>query len=311
MINGNNMFTVDETLNILKNILYIEESDIEEYRKGKNQLEFLNKIIRSFQENIPFHNIFALASTRKARPSLDDIKTRIQNGSGGLCFVNNVGIYFLLDSLNFNVSLALSSVSSPDNHLVVLVNMGNENKSLESSDKVNLLLENFYLVECGCGYPSFTAVPLKGLIEEGSESEIYKESFLTYKFERDGDLILRMHGRGFIEPKTHQASKGTDFKRFYDFRTTAIKSIDELLPYFDKVFNDENEASFICNIRAIRFPSGKAIGMRDNFLLEEENNVLRTRELKDNNDIVRHLQIILPKIPLSECIQAVQRLYNN
>lgn len=43
------------------------------------------------------------------------------NGSGGMCFVNNVGIYFLLDSLNFDVSLAMSSVSSPDNHLVCIV----------------------------------------------------------------------------------------------------------------------------------------------------------------------------------------------
>lgn len=38
-----------------------------------------------------------------------------------MCFVNNVGIYFLLDSLNFDVSLAMSSVSSPDNHLVCIV----------------------------------------------------------------------------------------------------------------------------------------------------------------------------------------------
>lgn len=165
-----------------------------------------------------------------------------------------------------------------------------------------------YLVECGCGYPSFTAVPLKGLIEEGSESEIYKESFLTYKFERDGDLILRKHGRGLIEPKTHQVSENNDFKRFYDFRLTTTKNVEELFSFFDTVYTDPKASPFFESIRAIRFPSGKAIGMRDDFLLKENNNFLVTKKLDNQNDVIKYLQIILPKVPLSECINAVQMI---
>lgn len=67
MIKGNKIFSIKETLYILKNILYIEENELEDYVKNKNQLNFLNSLVKSYQENIPFHNIFLLTSPIKQR----------------------------------------------------------------------------------------------------------------------------------------------------------------------------------------------------------------------------------------------------
>ena len=97
----------------------------------------------------------------------------------------------LLNSLGYNVHTALENVQSDDDHVVVIV------KNVESTG-------DSYLADVGFGFPTFEAVPLDFEVE----TDVYQQSFPTFKHVRHSDRIARLSKTGL----NTELEKGADKK---------------------------------------------------------------------------------------------------
>ncbi|XP_071511669.1 uncharacterized protein [Diadema antillarum] len=140
----------------------------------------LNEILYSWQENIPYQTIRSIATPKKDRhlPTLPEIKNDIMAKFGGCCYHHNVGCYMVIKALGYQVALVPGDANGfRSAHVAIIV----FNLSGEGSK---------HMADVGTGgWPTFQLIPL----DFERESPEYHESFLIYKFVRQGDLILRQH----------------------------------------------------------------------------------------------------------------------
>ena len=80
-----NQLTPAEVEEFLQNILQVQDPFV---RLKDDRVTFLNDVIRSFQECIPFQSVTAIATPRAERRRLtfQEIKVMVMTRLGGLCF---------------------------------------------------------------------------------------------------------------------------------------------------------------------------------------------------------------------------------
>ena len=213
------MLTKDESVQFLTKVLGIEDP-LTAFERDKHAL--LDSVVSLIQEKIPFQGITLMAKllTERRKPTLDEVKTTMMQGKGGICYDFNMFTNFLLKSLGYDVHLNICQVVFNgrlfDNHLINLV--------------TNLRKEgDMYLVDTGCARPTFRAIDL-GF---SKESLLFCDSFTRYKFVKEGHRIRRYHdclsaelNRDYINPKDSRptvgrfigrssADKMSDFSSFF------------------------------------------------------------------------------------------------
>ncbi|XP_028406144.1 uncharacterized protein LOC114528668 [Dendronephthya gigantea] len=283
--NTKNMLTKKEAIRFLEDSWQMKDvaEDIQ-----NNREKFLNKLIVTIHERVPFHLLFVrnLAfippETRKL-PTLDEGDHICVSGDGGNCTVINLFTSRLLTALGFSnlVCPACLTNSSLNFHAIVIV-----------KDLINA--GDHHLVDCGLGLPSFEAIPLNF----NKESPIYQNSYLEYKFIKHDGKILRMHGKGDLMAR-NDPPKEVDFiqgkwRRFFEFKMedmTDCQTFTDSLPQVLSRFLHKVDP------RVSRFPGGKTIMVFGDILyVEKEDKTLKKIVLKSKAEIFQAFEDYFPSI---------------
>lgn len=282
------MFSKQEAVSFLETSLGVEHV---EHRLQSDRKNLLDEIIITIQGKIPFQSLtlMAVPPGERSRPNVEAIKAECMAGIGGLCYNLNVFTWGLLKGLGYFAQLCpatcTSSVTSPNNHLLVLVH------DLQNRGDV-------HLVECGFGFPTFRAVPL----DFESESPVYVDSFLEYKYVKINDQYLRMHGKGDMIKRNDPPVEGLDFfqghwRRFYFFSLRPADCLDVFNETFDRCFTVPRATPFDHSPRALWFPGKRAvIVVNDKLMLEGDGGVLETSILAGDEEIIQCFRRHFPQI---------------
>ena len=250
-----------------------------EERLENDRKNLLDEIVRLTLANVPFQSITFMATPSEQRkcPTYEEIKKNGMQGIGGLCYSLNTFVWLLLKGLGFSAKLALSTVTStvtsPNNHFIVLVS------DVEKKNDLSL-------VDCGTGFPIFRAVSLNF----DQESPVYHDSFLEYKYVRHDGKILRMHGKGDMVKPNDPPIEGLDF---FMGRWRRFCSFDPEQP--DPTF-DPNQiylpiidlTPFPKSPRAIVFPEKRAvIAIHNRLIIENDKGSLETTVMASDEEILK------------------------
>jgi arylamine N-acetyltransferase len=275
------MLSKTEAIEFLQNEWKIK--DVEQQLQNDRE-KFLNKLIITAHERVPFHVFFAHMPQEWRITDFVDFDKWCMSGTGGHCGIINMFMWRLLTALGFNAYLCLTIVTKSTllaPHLVVIV------KDLVKTGDV-------HLVDCGLGQPSFRAISLNF----NKESPVFRDSILEYKYIKEDGMILRMHGKGdFIEhhnpPKSHDYYQGK-WRRYYVFclERFPCKNVDDVHHYTDvRAF-----AAFF-SPRAVRFPGGKAVMILNYMLrIEQEDGTLKETRLRSYEEILKAYEEYFPAI---------------
>ena len=265
------MLTKQEAIQFLQSEWKMK--DVEQEIKNDRE-KFLNKLIVTIHERVPFHLLFVpklstFPPNERTFPNFDESDYLCMSGYGGNCTMINTFTARLLTSLGYTVLLCESIVTSTtySPHIIVIV-----------KDLVNT--GDIHVVDCGLGLPSFRAISLN--FEK--ESPVYVHSFLEYKFIKHDGKVLRMHGDGDLMVRNNPPEDGLDFivgkwRRFCEFTVE---------PFEITMVNVINKVGLVLRFlkmvppRAAIFPGGKAILLNGGYTLhvEQEDKTLKQTILK-------------------------------
>ena len=269
-----------DILNFLTDVLKIS-SPME--RRQHDSGKLLQDIMTAFYTTIPFQSITLIAQSPEARhtPSPDDIINDVISGRGGLCYTLNVFMKYLLQLLDYNVHHISSTVMGPpNNHILCLV------CDLDTPG-------DRYLVDMGVGYPTFEPVSLK--FEK--ESQIYKQSFLEYKFVWEEGLCIRCHRRGEKRPLLPGEVIIDGWRKvcFIDPSPKDLSFFDEPM---HKVYGEPDlmYSPFHHSLRLVSFrcPHMKAVCIKDKHLLEEDDTHTMEDHTLTRKEIIEKVGELLP-----------------
>ena len=245
-----------KTENFLKNDLTLPIPKDLSSLSPSERLDLLNVSIQRFFHRIPFQNILLISEAPENRrlPTLDEIVEDVVSGRGGLCFTDNSFFKLALERLGFDAFHVAASVSAPHSHIIIAV------RSVMSEG-------DCYVVEVGCGYPSFSAIS----VDFERESATYKDSYCTYKLikrarvegdEADPyDVYGRWQKQDGVRPILPKDVRGEDgsWYRFYDF-TLEPRSLEFFVPYIGPLYYiPPGIGPFHKMISISQFPDGKGV----------------------------------------------------
>ena len=118
---------------------------------------------------------------------------------------------------------------------------------------------NLFLVDVGCGYPAFEAVPVN--FEE--ESVVYKHSFLEYKFVKSKEMsdVIRLHRTSKYKEETFENRPIIDgWWQFYHVDLTP-RHLDFFAETMTKVYT--TPGLFHESLRLVAYPNQKMFAVKD------------------------------------------------
>jgi hypothetical protein len=265
---------------------------------------FLNKLIVTIHERVPFHVLFSLMPPEWEVKDLADIDQWCMSGLGGHCGVINTFTWRLLTALGFNAYLCITTVTKRTTinpHFIVIV------KDLVKTGDI-------HLVDCGLGQPTFRAISLNF----SKESPVYQDSFLEYKFVKQDGMFLRMHGKGDLithnnPTRCHDYFQGR-WRRYYLFNLERLpcRNLDDIRGFIDIravgnsiVSSPSAYTSFSSTARAASFPGGKAVMILKGMLyIEQEDGTLKQTTLKSYEETLKAYEEYFPAISKDIIYQA-------
>ena len=254
--------------------------------KQENPHDFLSRLIVAFHQTIPFQSMSLLAVKPEDRhkPTLQETKLSVMSGKGGLCYSLNPFMKFLLEALGYDVYFVSSDIKHPSNHIITVVQ-----NLRKPGDK--------YLVDVGIGYPTFEAIPL----DFEYESPVYMHSFLQYKFVREGNAIVRWHGKGGSMPGVMIVNGWR--------KICIIDPTPKTLEFFNEpmnlVYTDPCITPFHTSLRVAIFRGLKATCIKDmSLLLEDDGHTLQETKFADYSALLDTIKKLLHLL----AIDAVQNV---
>ncbi|XP_071508761.1 uncharacterized protein [Diadema antillarum] len=246
-------------------------------KMASDPVAFLHEILYSWQANMPFQTVHSIATPKKDRhrPTLLEVKNDILVKLGGRCYHNNVGCYMVMKALGYQVSLVpANTVSIKSTHAVIMV----YNLSGEGSK---------HLADMGTGgWPTFQPIPL----DFEKESPEYHESFLIYKFVRQGDVIVRLHNVE-SDPAGANFYKASFKDEWYTYASirfntpVAVSHFDNVMTRLYTQVNDD--LPLLSKLLCIAFPKGRFLSINNTTLLEEqENGWVKKTYLRSRDEII-------------------------
>ncbi|XP_005112855.1 uncharacterized protein LOC101854469 [Aplysia californica] len=284
------MFTKDEALSFLKNNLKVR--DVEK-RLETDRRSLLDDFVVAMQTQLVFQNLRLLSvpKAQRRRQTVEEIKSDLLSGVGGLCYNLNVSAFFLLQALGYRASMVhatcTSSVLFPDNHVVVYVC-----DVATPGDK--------FLVEVGFGFPTYRAISL----DFEKESPEYIDSFIEYKYIRHEGKVLRMHRKGCPIRAMGKKNPLVDFvvgdwRRFYLVEPESTTQLAEFDEDFDQVFQNPAASPFHGSFRVIGFPNRKAVMVvNQKTMIEDDKGDLQVSAIEGGDDgVVAKVKELFPVLP--------------
>ncbi|XP_013792254.1 uncharacterized protein LOC106476130 [Limulus polyphemus] len=210
---------------------------------------------------------------------------------GGTCYILNVFVKYLLQALGFDVYHAASAFGFPNNHITTIV------RNLSSDGAKHLVDFN--------GFPLFKAIPL----DFKEESPVYSMSFLTFKFVREGNLIIRVHKT--LEP--HYPKNLRESEGWAHYFTTDPEPRD--FSYFEedmtKVYTVPGVNSpLLENLMFLSFPGLQLCGIKNKFELSEgDNHKINYKQFSSKSEMVQSIINKHPQFPEDKIVSAIDRIH--
>ena len=273
------MLSYQEAVNFASDVLKVS------VHQKESPLSLLNELILAFYENVPFQSVTlqAIPLEKRRQPTLEEVKTEVLSGRGGLCYTVNTFMKYFTEALGFNVHHICSSIKTHHDHIMTIAELDGEK----------------YLIDVGNGYPTFEAIP----INFEKESKVYQHSFLEYKFAKEekekGDslMIIRLHKKGDFRPGSDAATTNTSWRV-----ACIIDPIPHDLSFFDCsmsfIYSSPDHLVFHTSLRIILFPNGgQALVLRDKLLYEEDSStheLVVKKEFDNFSDIIEEIKMLFP-----------------
>ncbi|XP_046558296.1 uncharacterized protein LOC124267422 isoform X2 [Haliotis rubra] len=254
-----------------------------------SKLDFLNFLILKMQHAFPFQSVSLIAEDKdtRHRPSLSEIGESMSSGVGGLCYTHNVFMFCLLRGLGykafFNHCTVTSSVTYPNNHVVVIV------KDVKQTGDI-------YLCEAGMGHPTFQAICLNFI----KESPTYNDSYLEYKYIKHEGKVMRMHGDGDFRsqselPFDFYVGK---FRRFYELKLEPSDELSDFDEHFDHVYTNKAASPFHVSLRALIFKNKRAtVIVNSRLMLENDLRQFDVTNLETDDSLREAYSTHFPALP--------------
>ncbi|XP_072181992.1 uncharacterized protein [Diadema setosum] len=268
------VMTSDEAFTFIRKVLGVTSP---EDKVASDPVALLNEIVYSWQENIPYQTIHSIATPKKDRhlPTLPEIKNDIMAKFGGCCYHHNVGCYMVIKALGYRVALVPGDANGfRSAHVAIIVfNLAGEDTK--------------HLADVGTGgWPTFQLIPL----DFEKESPEYHESFLRYKFVRQGDLILRLHnaesdpaGANFF--KISLKDGWYTYSSIHYNMPVEVSYFDEVMEILHTQFLDDLQ--ILNKIWCKAFPKGRLLSINNATLLEEqEDGSIKKTYLRSRDEMI-------------------------
>jgi len=264
-----------------------------------NRLELLNRILRASNREITFQNVYLIAKERCYVPGAEEIIDSGLAMYGGLCYDINPFFNFLFNALGYTSHLIGGQyTASPltNCHAAVIV------KGLDPEIPFD---ESSHLVDLGCGYPFFEAIPLHRLPRS------YSQAGLEYQLAIVDGQLSRLHKRGDSAPEGEARIMVGEWRKVFHFEMEPRK-LEFFPPFMKQVYVEDNP--FHQSISSVRFPETGLclVAVKDNELL-----TMKAAKTIDDSVKMEHVPIDnlsavyrehFPNIPLEFVQRAVANL---
>lgn len=261
----------EEAIYFVKVTLAIDKPEL---KLSQDKLKFLNELIQSYIEHVPFQNLHLLAQAHQHQchiPTWTEIKAAVMSGHGGICFTINVFLKVLLEIFGYSVYFAACDIESPSDHITTIV----QNLSYEGSQ---------HLVDLN-GFPNFEAIPLDFV----DTSPMYKFSYCSHYFKKVEDKVLR-----------YNMTEGNEKL----FQTIYLKP-RELPHFFESMSRIYTNSKFLEVLRVVTFYRKKCVAVKGACLLIEDKHCVLQKSNLDGEKAKKVLNDHLPQIPLDVISTAV------
>ena len=281
------MLTKVEAIRFVTNVLNIEEP---EDAISRDKYDFLCQLCCSIQ-NIAFQNVtlMAVSLSDRRRPTVEEVKSALLEGKGGICYTLNLFMFHLLVVLGYDAYLNSATVASyPNDHLIVLV--------------YNLQKDgDLFSVDIGCGSPAFTPINL----DFETESPEYQESLVRFKFVKEESTIqcLHYHLPFDLSP---EKPKLKGFSHFFSFHLNPTRNVDVFNTFFDDVYTNPNLTPFHRTVRAIKFTNKRMVVICNmKLVLELEDGQFHMATLINDDDLKTAYQRYFPELDKLDVERAI------
>ncbi|XP_033116477.1 uncharacterized protein LOC117116529 [Anneissia japonica] len=267
----------------LEEVLCIEDAKTK-FKHNKEKL--LREILYQFQHVEPYHSIVCLGTKPEDRhlPLWDEIKENLFRKRGGRCYVANQFMKILLEKIGYDVYHTRGSVlKAKNNHVCTLVRDLNQ-------------VGDLHMADVGIGYPTWDPIPLNFEVE----SPVYHVGFLYFKFQRNGDIITRLHKND----KRYEFPVNIDSKAWHEFmvmRTTPCELTD-MQPVMTAMYTVPGayNSSFLKSLKCVIFKNGKLVAFKDStFLYENDDHQLQVEQITTRKKLVSKILMYFPQFTLN------------
>jgi len=218
----------------------------------------LSEIVRAHLYRVPFENISKLYYKEHmglhGMPDLELFLDGIERFNfGGTCYPNNFYLYRLLSSLGYDAALCGADMSSPDVHMVSMINLDGRR----------------YLVDTGYAAPFDLPMPLD----------------LTSDYS-----ISLGRARYVLKPRSEAGRSRMEFYRDGELiHGYTAKPEPRKIGEFDGVINDSfrDEATFMNSIMLARFFPGRSVVIHNLAVIESRGTVSNVRTLSGRKELAQ------------------------
>lgn len=273
--------TKEEARSFLEKVLSITDSH---QKIAEDRLAFLNIIMHTMHHTIPYQNLTRCSVPHKDRhaPSFSVIMEHMFKKYGGTCKILQTFFKCLIDALGYRADFC--------NVMVPSINQ----------DHVGIIAHDLtsdgsrHIVDVGCVYPTFEAIPL----DFEDESPVYSVSFLRYKFKKRPDGIVewfhesRQDKTKWFKFAEIEASKYVPVSFF--FKTTERDFTDPTNPFNTKIRISHYKENCFFAVK------GKVIKWS-----EKKEKILLTREVETTEEVRAILIQEFPQFPIEMIEQAI------
>lgn len=275
--------TREEALCFLRDALQMDSVDT---KLKTDKIAFLAELIKAIGHHIPYQTVTGLSTPHEDRrlPTATDIKKDLTSKVGGLCYQLNVFGWMLLRALGFDALLVVGDcLTYKGIHIVVIINNVTEQGSR-------------HIFDVGMGFPILQLIPL----DFEQESPEYSDSYMRYRFVRQGDEVLIFQ----LSVDTNPSEVATHREYIQDgWISFMFIHLDQpvSVPFspMTRVFTDVDLGLFfLASLRCLAYPNGRMVCIQDSkLLLEDEEHRVQVSRFTSRDDIVEAFARYFPQFP--------------
>jgi len=251
---------------------------------GNTSLDFLNLIIESVAKSIPWQNISMIDNGLGVIPTLDDIKSNMLSGYGGICLDINRFMYHFLIEIGYDVQYILCGRHKAEKRHIAIVSYFNNNP---------------YFIDFGDAQPYYQAFNI-------NDKKIIRRDSVEYQFQKtrnDYQLLIKKDNVWGIS---------------YEFNIQKYNEVD-FYTFIQKYYTDINYGPFWKAVHFAYYPNKKLRAIKGTTILYEKDNgelyKLKHSSIKQfeisltkyfNQDILNKYKFVEKIIKLKSIIQKQQ-----